>query len=84
MLHLPHDMHLGTLAPVPSSCESSEVSPGDFLEAGFPKSAIYPEEYILEAVPDPSELPQGKPRCITLLHLSPLTHELCLRIKVRC
>ena len=65
MLHLPHDMHLGTLAPVPSPGETSEVFPGDLSEAGFLEPAILPEEFILEALLDSSDLPQGKPRCIT-------------------
>ena len=77
-------MHLGTLTPVPTVGESTEASSGDFSEAGLPESIFWSQEFILEAVPDSSDPPQGKARCITVLHLSPLTHELCLRIRVMC
>ena len=60
-----HDMHLGTLNPVVTSGESSEAVPMDIPEAGFLESVAAPEEYILEAVFDPSDVNQGKPRCIT-------------------
>ena len=66
-----HGMHLGKLNPVVSSGEPSEVVPGDFSEAGFLDPVGAPEEYILEAVCDPSDLNQGKPRCITYFILSP-------------
>ena len=60
-----HDIHLGTLNPVLSSGESSEAVPVDCPEAGFLESVAAPEEYILEAVFDPSDVTQGKPRSIT-------------------
>ena len=111
MLLLLHDMHLGTLAPVPPIGETSKIFSGDlseattmetseanlkestestpattpeaFLgesyeappvgvpEAGIPDPPAAPEGFVLEAIPDPNDLDQGKPRCITLLPLSP-------------
>ena len=61
-----HGMHLGSLNSVVASGESSEP------EAGFSEVVAAPEEFILEAVFDPSDLNQGKPRCITHFILSPL------------
>ena len=65
-----HGMHLGSLNSVVASGESSEAVPVDFPEAGFSEVVAAPEEFILEAVFDPSDLNQGKPRCITHFILS--------------
>ncbi|WVZ83526.1 hypothetical protein U9M48_030664 [Paspalum notatum var. saurae] len=55
----------GTLVPTPPIGESSEVIPVDISEAGYSEVPVAPEGYILEAIPDPSDLNQGKPRCIS-------------------
>ena len=57
-------MYLGTTNPVIPSGESSEGHYRDFFEAGFLEPVFLPKEYILEAVPESSDPPQGKPQCI--------------------
>ena len=60
-----HIMHMGTLTPVNPTEESVEALSGNFAEAHLPESVFWNEEFILEAVPDTFDSPQGKPRCIT-------------------
>ena len=57
-----HVIHLGTLVSVPPVGEPFEDIPVEVSEAGISEA---PEGYILEVVPDPTDLNQGKPRCIT-------------------
>ena len=66
-----HIMHIGTLTPVNPSEESVGTLSENFDEAHLPGPVFWNEEFILEAVPDTFDSPQGKPRCITLLSLSP-------------
>ena len=66
-----HIMHIGTLTPVNPAEESVEALSGDFNEAHPLEPVFWNEEFILEAIPDNLDLPQGKPRCITLFILSP-------------
>ena len=60
-----HIMHIGTLTPVNHTEESVKALSGNFDEAQLPESVFWNEEFILEAVPDTFDSPQGKPRCIT-------------------
>ena len=63
--------------------ESYEAPPVESPEVDIPDPPAAPEGFILKAIPDPSDLNQGKPRCITYFIFESLIYVLCLCIRVR-